>query len=505
MSSPYPVSALFGTLLFMVRHQPNEAADHAALIDAIRAAHGPGDILMEVEAEALRIDGEQVMLDSPGATMVFEQMYLHGLRSVRIPDTAPGSDLLRFATVIAAFPGAYDSYAEVIEGLGPTAKRLVLTQGANDFQVFRAMPWRPRGVYGTVGEDDPTRLDVPIIRGEDSSAYQQFQEIGLDPNAAREVEPDAPSGGAAARSRQPLEILLKRGREAIEAEDWGTLLEVALLIAEAESEAPSELVGSTYRIELKRLMTRKHLAMIARFLQGERKQEAITLLRRFGADSTEILMDLLIQAVSIGERRGYYSAIIQMNDGADAVVEHLGHQQWYVVRNAADLCGEMGLATAVPDLAHQAGHPDERVRKAVAEALGKIGTMQAMDPLRRLMADPAPSVRLKAVAHLGGRQSRGMPPALSELLKTEVNPDVQYEALLALGRIGTPEAIASLREWAQPGGKLLGRKSPAVRLAAVKGLSLAGPAAIDVLGSLQRDESPDIRAAATAALNALRP
>jgi hypothetical protein len=44
-----------------------------------------------------------------------------------------------------------------------------------------------------------------------------------------------------------------------------------------------------------------------------------------------------------------------------------------------------------------------------------------------------------------------------------------------------------------------------VRLAAVKGLSLAGPAAIDVLGSLQRDESSDIRDAATAALNALRP
>jgi HEAT repeat protein len=98
-----------------------------------------------------------------------------------------------------------------------------------------------------------------------------------------------------------------------------------------------------------------------------------------------------------------------------------------------------------------------------------------------------------------------MSPAIGELLKTEDNSDVLYEALLALGRIATPDAIVQLRDWAQPGGKLLGRKPLAVRLAAVKGLALAGPAAVDVLAALERDEAQEIRAAAGAAVLALRP
>lgn len=504
MSSPYPISSLFGALFFLVRHDQGATADHAALAVALRAAQGPDGLQIDIEPESLVIDGHPVILESPGATMLFEQMYLHGARSLRVSPSVTDADLILFARVLGAFPGTYNSFEQVLAALGPSAERLTLTQGANDFEVFRALPWRPRGIVGS-GEHDMSRLDAPIIRGEVTAEYERFQELALNPDIAEELDAVPPAKGSLGRARPALEDLLLRGREAIDREDWGGLLEIALLIAEGESEAPSELASSTYRIELKRLMSRKHLGMVARFLQGERKEEAISLLRRFGADSTEILMDLLIQAMTISERRGYYSAITQMNDGTESVVQHLGHQQWYVVRNAADLCGEMGLADAVPHLAKQIAHPDERVRKAVAEALGKIATMQAMEPLRTLMTDPAPAVRLKAVAHMSGRSARALPPAIAELLKTEEDPDVQREALLALGRIATSDAVAHLREWAQPGGKLLGRKPLAVRLAAVKGLAIAGPAAVDALAALNRDDAPEIRAAATAALAALRP
>ena len=506
MSSPYPVTSLFGALFFLVRHQPGAAQDHTAVAAALRAVRGDGPLQIDIEPESLVVNGAPVLLQAPGATMLFEQMFLHGARSLTMLPEATDADLIRFATVLGAFPGTYESYEHVVQALGASGERLVLTQSDNTLEVFRAMPWRPRGAYGTPGEEDGPSFDpTPRLKGEITAEYERYQELALNPDAAQELEAAGPETGSAGRVRPPLETLLKLGKEAVEAEDWGGLMEVALMIAEGEAEAPSELASSTYRIELRRLMTRKHLALVARFLQGERKQEAITLLRRFGVDSTEILMDLLIQATTIGERRGYYSAITQMTEGTDAVIQHLGHKQWYVVRNAADLCGEMELAGAVPELSAQIQHPDERVRKAVAEALGKIGTPQAMEPLRRLMADDAPSVRLKAVSHLSGRGSRGMTPAVAELLKTETNADVQHEALLALGRIASPDAIMQLREWALPGGKLLGRKALSLRLAAVKALSLAGPAAVDALTSLGRDESPELRAAATAALASLRP
>ena len=505
MPSPYPVSSLFGALFFLVRHQPSATADHEALAAAILAQRGSGELRIDIEPESLLVNERPVLLESPGAMLLFEQMFLHGARSLHVRGGVTTADLIRFATVLGAFPGTYDSYDHVVQALGPSAERLVLTQSDNTLEVFRAMPWRPRGAYGTPGEEDPIGLDVPRIKGEITAEYERFQELALNPEGDTGDPARDMSGTAFERNRQPLEVLLKLGNAAIEREDWGGLLEVGLLIAEAESEAPSELASSTYRIELKRLMTRKHLGMIARFLQGDRKQEAITLLRRFGVDGTEILMDLLIQATTISERRGYYSAITQMTEGTDAVIQHLGHQQWSVVRNAADLCGEMELAGAAPELARQTQHPDERVRKAVAEALGKIGTPPTMEPLRKLMADDSAAVRLKAVAHLSGRKSRGMTPAVAELLKTETNADVQHEALLALGRIGSPDAIQQLREWALPGGKLLGRKPISLRLAAIKGLSLAGPSAMDALASLERDESQEVRSAATAALGLLKP
>jgi HEAT repeat protein len=216
-------------------------------------------------------------------------------------------------------------------------------------------------------------------------------------------------------------------------------------------------------------------------------------------------MDLLIEALSMGERRGYYSALTQMSEGSEAIVGHLGHSQWYVVRNAADLCGEMRIAEAVPELTKQARHPDERVRKSIAEALGKISTTAAVEPLRQLLSDTSEVVRLQAVAHLSGRGARSLTPAIGELLEAEPNVEVQYEALRALGRIGTPDAILLLREATSPGGKVLGRRSVQFRLNAIRALGTVGPSAQDALMALSKDESPEVRAAAAEALAAFRP
>src|SRR5687768_18303942 len=97
MASPYPVSSLFGALFFLVRHEPGATEHHAALAAALRASHGPGELRIEIEPESLVIDGMPVMLESPGATMLFEQMYLHGVRSLRVHPDASEADLIRFA------------------------------------------------------------------------------------------------------------------------------------------------------------------------------------------------------------------------------------------------------------------------------------------------------------------------------------------------------------------------------------------------------------------------
>jgi HEAT repeat protein len=175
-----------------------------------------------------------------------------------------------------------------------------------------------------------------------------------------------------------------------------------------------------------------------------------------------------------------------------------------VVRNAADLCGDMELADAVPALANQVRHTDPRVRKAVAGALAKIATPAAMEPLKVLLEDPVAPVRTQVVANLSGRRARAMARALGEQLKKEGDADVQHEALLALGRIGSPESVSILEEWSAPGGKLIGRRPVGLRLTAIRALNSIGPAARQALTALQKDEVPEVRAAVDQALSGAR-
>jgi HEAT repeat protein len=77
--------------------------------------------------------------------------------------------------------------------------------------------------------------------------------------------------------------------------------------------------------------------------------------------------------------------------------------------------------------------------------------------------------------------------------------------MLALGRIGSPDAVQALIKFAQPGGKLFGRKPAPRRLAAVEALRVAAtPAAIGTLQGLAEDSDKEVKSAARAALAELR-
>jgi HEAT repeat protein len=488
MMSPFPAVALLGALVFVMRHERGDPAHQSSLLKMFRLALDGRGLRIEATTEALRMDDQVVPRDAPGAALLCEQMLLHEIRTAAIPFDIPDDDLLRFAAVLGGFPGTYATYNDVLAALGSAGKRIELSRVA-------------AGLVFGLDADRPHALIEPNAEG--TEGLQKFQSTELDPDAAGSTESvEAPSGGVLPKSRPGMSQLLLQCREAVDRQDWEALLDAAVQVVEGENDDTTGLAGSLHRIEFKRLMSRRTLAMIARLARGERNQEAITVLRRFGTEGTEVLMDLLVEAQNIGERRGFYSALVQMNEGTSVIVQHLNHPQWYVVRNAADLCGELALSEAIPALAKQTRHQDERVRKAVAEALGKIATPGSMESLARLLSDPSQAVRLQAVAHLRGRRVKAIIGPIGQLLQREEDPAVQQEALLALGRIGSPEAVAVLQDWAIGGG-LLRRRSLPTRLTAIRGLALAGPAAVDALSLLQRDATPEIRDAAAAALAVL--
>ncbi len=492
MGSRLPVAPLLGALIHLTRYQPDAEAAQAALLAALR------ELLREplhvtAEVDALRLGDERVSLKVPGATLLNEQMLLHGVGGFLLPAKVSAADLLRLIAVLAAFPGSYDSLSAIRTALGDSGERIGLSAAGADQEVFR-LSGRSRLTTGSHRTVQDEQLDI-------QRADADTMGSGAEPTLE---EPASLPDSMAIPARPTLGAIVAQGRAALKAQDWNAVLDAALQLIEAENEAPSERTGRTFRLELRRLVAPEHLEQLARLANGERSQEVIAVLGRFGPAGTETLVELLTNSPDLAERRSYYTAITQMRSGAEAIFGRLEHPLWYVVRNAAELCGEMEIEDAVPGLGRQIQHADERARKAIAGALARIGTPLALQWLRKMLNDVEPQVRRQAIQPLSGGPARLFCSAIAELLERESDPEVQREALLALGRSGSEEAIATLEHWAAPASDRVGKHPLPLRLLAIRGLAQAGPTAATVLSSLSRDSTAEVRAAASGALAALR-
>jgi HEAT repeat protein len=359
---------------------------------------------------------------------------------------------------------------------------------------------------------------------------------GLTPEEAPELEapPDVPSitqdtsatfAPALARSKEATEILAQLaadpqaasvpdllaalGRQ-VEAESrnerWEVVLAIMAGIGRVEQTLPDGSTRRAYGIALKRMSAKAVLREIgALALVPMHHADAAAVLQRAGPDGVDILMDLLVDSRTVSDRHALFNALAQMKEGSEQLIRLLNDSRWYVVRNAAELIGEMQVEAAVPVLTQLIEHEDERARRAVVLALARIGSSQTVDPLRRALRDRLPGVRLQVAQGIGGRRASPLAMSLVLAMEEEQDPEVERELTLALGRIGSPDAVQALIKLAQPAGRLFGRKPVAKRLAAVDALRLAStPAAIGTLQGLANDGDKQVRAAAVAALNSLR-
>jgi HEAT repeat protein len=265
-------------------------------------------------------------------------------------------------------------------------------------------------------------------------------------------------------------------------------------------------VRRQYAIAMRRFYTKPVLEGLSRLLAAPKhRAAAVTALQRGGAAGVEVLMDVLAAAPTVGERRAVFDALKQMTEGTDQVVHMLDHSEWFVVRNVAELIGELGLEDAVPALGKHLDHADERVRKAVGLALAKIGTRSAAEPLRRALRDRSQEVRMQVAVGIGGRKSSALAMPLVVAMEEEKDEEVVRELLFALGRIGSPDAVQALIKWAQPTGRFFGRKPSELRVAAVEALRLAAtPAALGTLEGLSDDGDRAVREAASRAVTELK-
>src|SRR5256712_11574342 len=219
-----------------------------------------------------------------------------------------------------------------------------------------------------------------------------------------------------------------------------------------------------YGIAFKRVYTKAMLDRLAHLVSvPKHRSDPIPALQRAGPGGGKGLIDLLVAAPTMSERRVLFDALSQMKEGTGQLVQMLDHRQWFVVRNGAELVGELALEEAVPALARQLEHPDDRVRKAVALALAKIGSGSAAEPLLHALRDKSPEVRMQVALGIVGLKAGALAMPLVVAMEEEQDEAVERELILALGRIGSPDAGLALIKVGQPAGRVLRGHAPGVR------------------------------------------
>ncbi len=330
--------------------------------------------------------------------------------------------------------------------------------------------------------------------------------VALPPGAA-EVLAELERNSSAPNVGDLLATLIDHAAAAAKLGRFEQVLGVIAGVLRVEEKIPETSgVRRQYAIALRRFYTKPVLEGLSRLLGAPKhRAAAVAALQRGGAAGVEVLMDVLAAAPTVGERRAVFDALKHMTEGTDQLVHMLDHSAWFVVRNVAELIGELGMEDAVPALGKCLDHADERVRKAVGLALAKIGTRGAAEPLRRALRDRSQEVRLQVAVGIGGRKSSALAMPLVVAMEEEKDEAVVRELILALGRIGSPDAVQALIKWAQPTGRFFGRKPSELRVAAVEALRLAAtPAALGTLEGLSDDGDRAVREAASRAVTELK-
>jgi hypothetical protein len=298
--------------------------------------------------------------------------------------------------------------------------------------------------------------------------------VAAEPLPDLPIANDTPLGAALlAVARRPhagdvldrLTVLAEHVQAALAGNETEAALRVLACLVGYEAGAADGTPRNSYRIALKRLLNRDTLVQLASFTTDPRLADDVALvLARAGAEATDVLLNLLASSESIRERKAYMNALRANPHGRDQIPIMLGHPQWFVARNVAELAGEMRLEEATPALGLLLAHADQRVRRAACTALAKIGTPAAGEPLRVAMKEGAPELRAVIASLIGSAHAAVLSAPLIAQIESEEDPETLKEMCGALARIGTPETIQALERARQ--ASLFTRRGRAVREAA---------------------------------------
>jgi HEAT repeat protein len=440
-------------------------------------------------------DGRALPEDSAETQTLAAQMIGHSVTELRMNAAAAPGHVLALARALSGEPrpgSGGRAVAAALAGIeSPTISAIVDT-------VPTPEPERPLDAAAK-----PTR---PPMRA--SGSYLAFAAVPTPKSSIWEMLVELTGVSSAEHATQLLEGIVTLVNRAAEEGKGELVADTLCALVSGEDARTDPALKRAYTMAVRQLKKPRLIRMVAGLLatRPENTDQLLALLGRWGQDATDSLIEELTVAETLAERRVLFDALVTLKAGTPSLLHMLKDRRWFVLRNAAELLGELPTPEAEAPLARLLKHDDERVRRAAAVSLGKIATGNAFSALRAALRDESAEVRLVAATALGSWKRATASHSLVVALEDEADGDVQLQIIATLGRVATPDAVQRLIALTEPGGTLFKRKATAVRLAAVEALAEAAtPAAIDALKALREDKDAAVRESAYRVVNATRP
>lgn len=445
----------FARAVHVMRAQPPVLEQQKTALRAVHTLTSVAPAVVRVYGGVLSIDNVAIPDTVPHVADLIAQLTSHRVAEIAIAHGAAPGDLLALLRAVAVERGdmpAGESVAQRVRDAGATSVAVLSMPEPDEggrrhrsvsqvFELEETLAAADAAWAETVAQPPDDSWSGPGLREIDLGFTADDLPVAVPPPAPGLPQPE-PSMAAAVpaaplpipadtslgrslaalmaepHSVRALDLLTDFSREfadAVAGDDMPVAVRAAAAVIELEPGAPEGTVRNSYGIVLKRMLPREILAQVAHLLLTADAPSATAVLHRAGAPAVDILLGLLAGADSIRERKAYMAALGGMPAGAEQVRHMLDHAQWYVVRNVADLCGVLRLESAVPDLDRLLRHPDARVQRAAAVALARIGTIDTVAPLLRIIKEPKPDLRRQVAAALAAAPELASLPVLTAL------------------------------------------------------------------------------------------
>ncbi|MCC6316332.1 MAG: HEAT repeat domain-containing protein [Gemmatimonadaceae bacterium] len=468
----------------------------------------------ELAAAVADSAGRRPLAEShPWLAELSTRMAVHTVRVIESHSGATAAELLGLARALASAGDSEDpghSFDEQFVAL--QAQHLAVQLGRHGFQRTPTPPM-PRLAYGA-STRTPANGTTPV-----EEAMREHLAARVTPSALEPVRVAPPGKPAIATeelmpARHVDDLVIRlRGEitpvvapalldevtrvleDAAREGSWTAVVDLVSRVLAREESVTQPDVKRAFGIVFKRLAKPGILRGVAQLLPSHRDlRDAVQqFLVRQGEPAADIIVDLLITAEPAGDRRAYRDALRGLPAAVDPLRQLLRDHRWFVVRNAAELLGEMNAVAADEDLVETLRHRDARVRHAATLALIRLGTPRAGHTILRALGDPDASVRLKAVHGIARVNHARAVPALLAALDAESDEEIRNTLVLALARHPVDAAVQRLSLEASP-GSFFRRRPQARRLVAVQALGeMQSEASRLVLAPLARDRDGAVR------------